>query len=186
MKFLTYNVFVNDNESNGCKGGFMKNTKLQGISLLCVTLLSINLNVNAKVPEKLNFNNENINSSYNLELAKVKSVVDGDTIHIYTGDKITKVRLYGIDCMETSKIHRTYRQAYENNITIEEVISQGNKATKELAKIIKNNNNFVYFKTMGIDIYGRLLAILFNNNFQNINDMMLETDYCKVYVFNKN
>lgn len=88
--------------------------------------------------------------------------------------------------METSKIHRAYRQAYDNKISIDNVVKQGNLATNELEKIIKANNNLVYFKTMGIDRYGRLLAILFDRNMTNINDKMVETGYCPVYMFNEN
>ena len=129
---------------------------------------------------------DDINSKCNVQLAQVKRVVDGDTIHIYTGYQVIKVRLYGIDCMETSKIYRAYRQAYENKTSIEDIIKQGNFATSELEKIIKENNNHVYFKTMGIDVSGRLLAILYDKNMTNINDKMLNTGYCPVYVFNKN
>jgi len=126
-----------------------------------------------------------ISSFNNLERAKVRHVVDGDSINIYTGDNITRVRLYGIDCMETSNIHRAYRQAYENKITIEDVIAQGNFATKKLDEIIKKNQNWVYFRTMGIDHYGRLLAVLYDKDFNIINDMMLESEYCKAFMVKK-
>ncbi|MBR1681616.1 thermonuclease family protein [bacterium] len=122
----------------------------------------------------------------NVETAEVKYVVDGDTIHLYTGGEIIKTRLYGIDCMETSPIHRTYHQAYNAGITIEEVINQGRLATKILKKIIKENNNKVYFKTMGVDRYGRLIAIIYDKNHKSINDMLLKTPYCIPYEYNKN
>lgn len=130
-------------------------------------------------------NNEDINNLYNVELAKVKKVSDGDTVVLYTGGQDIKARLIGIDCMETGKIHRAYRQAYENNLTIEEIVARGKNATTELKNIVKKNNNLVYFKTMGIDYYGRLLVILYDKNFNNINDQMQKTGYCPAYVFKK-
>lgn len=130
--------------------------------------------------------NEYIKSSDNVELAKVKQIIDGDTIHIYTGGEIIKSRLIGIDCMETLKIHRAYRQAYENKLSIEEIIKQGKYATKELKNIIKANGNYVYFKSMGVDKYNRLLVILYDNNKENINEKLLKSGYCPAYTYKKN
>jgi len=118
-----------------------------------------------------------------LEIAEVKRVVDGDTIHLYTGGEIIKTRLYGIDCMETAPIHRAYHQAYDRKTTVEDIINQGNLATKIFKKIIKENNNTVYFKAMGIDRYGRLLAIIYDKNYVNINNKLKENNYCEPYVF---
>lgn len=156
------------------------------INLCLITILQFsNLKTFAMKCFDVLENNEDINSIYNVELAKVKRVSDGDTIVINTGGQNIKARLLGIDCMETNKIHRAYRQAYENNLTIEEVLTQGKNATLELKNLIKMNNNLVYFKTMGIDYYGRLLVILYDKNFNNINDLMQQTGYCPAYVFAK-
>lgn len=115
----------------------------------------------------------------NFEICNVEKVVDGDTIVVNTGYESFPIRLYGIDCMETSKNHRAYHQAYDNNIKIGQVISNGNKATNELKRIIKENHNTLYFKTSGIDKYSRLLGILYDKNFNNINSQMKQ--YCEAY-----
>ena len=46
---------------------------------------------------------------------------DGDTVRVKidTGNKFN-IRLQGIDCFEVVKIHRAYRQAYLENLTIDE------------------------------------------------------------------
>ncbi len=125
---------------------------------------------------------KDIKNSNNLELARVKEVIDGDTIHLDTGYSIVSTRLYGIDCMETSLIHRTYHQAYDQNTTVEKIMYQGQSAKKILNDIIKDNNRSVYFKTVGVDHYGRLLAIIYDKNFKNINNMLTQTPYCIPYM----
>jgi len=130
-------------------------------------------------------NNDDINSLCNVELAKVRRIVDGDTVHLYTGAETIKTRLFGIDCMETSKIHRAYRQAYDNKISIEDVIKQGKSATNKLKDVIRHNNNYVYFKTMGVDRYGRLIAILYDRDLKNINEFLIESGYCSSYRYKK-
>lgn len=133
----------------------------------------INLNVFAS----------NIKDTKYLEIGEVRHVFDGDTIQIYTGGEAFNVRLYGIDCMETAPIHRAYHQAYDKKTTVEDIINQGNSATKILKEIIEKNNNKIYFKTMGIDHYGRLLAIIYNMQKKNINNMLLKNPYCIPFDF---
>lgn len=128
-------------------------------------------------------NNDNISNKYNFQLAKVEQVIDGDTVYLRVGGEVIKTRLKNIDCMETSDIHRAYRQAYDNNLRIEEIIFQGKLAKNELNEIIKQNKNFVYFETLGIDKYGRMLANLYDKNFNNINEIMEKSNYCTTYIY---
>ena len=124
-----------------------------------------------------------IKDTRHLEIAEVRQVFDGDTIQVYTGGEAFSIRLYGIDCMETSPIHRAYHQAYDNKTTIENIINQGNLAAKILKEIIEKNNNKVYFRTIGIDHYGRLLAIIYDMRKSNINNMLLKNPYCVPFDF---
>lgn len=160
--------------------------KILNIALILILIFNVyTLSTQANICSSNIKNNENINSILNVELAKVKRVVDGDTLNLYTGSEIIKTRLFAIDCMETSKNHRAYRQAYDNNLSIEEVINRGEKATMALKRIISENNNYVYFRTLGVDKYNRLIAILYNRNFENINDMLVKTGYCLIYKYKK-
>ena len=54
---------------------------------------------------------------------------DGDTIDVKIEKNTFPVRLIGIDCYETGRIHRAYRQAYDNNLSIDEVIARGKQST---------------------------------------------------------
>jgi len=92
--------------------------------------------------------------------------LDGDTIKFRFDSKITSVRLIGIDTFETHKNNKAYRQAYENNITLEEVIRRG-KAAKEFVKETLKNHSDYYFEydEEFLDRYQRTLAyIWFDEN----------------------
>ncbi len=56
----------------------------------------------------------------------MKKIYDGDIIQakVNNGNKFS-IQLTGIDCYETSKIHRAYKQAYVDKLTINEVIKKG-------------------------------------------------------------
>lgn len=59
---------------------------------------------------------------------KIVNITDGDTIKAKIDKNEFSVRLVDIDCYETSKIHRAYRQAYDNCIKIDEVVKRGNES----------------------------------------------------------
>ena len=105
----------------------------------------------------------------------VTRILDGDTVKARIDDNEFSIRLLGIDCYETSKIHRAYKQAYENNMTIEDVVEKGNRAKAELVNQLDNQDIYMEFK--GLDIYGRVLGILYINDL-NINNYMKNTNYC--------
>lgn len=111
---------------------------------------------------------------------KILKIYDGDTVYVQlnNGNKFS-LRLIGIDCYETSKIHRAYRQAYEDNIKIETVIEKGKDATNYLKTLHKKSND-IFFDLAGIDKYGRALGVLYFNN-TNINELLLKENYCKPY-----
>ena len=160
--------------------------KILNIALILILIFNVYISsTQANICSSNIKNNENINSLLNVELAKVKRVVDGDTLHLYTGSEIIKTRLFAIDCMETSKNHRAYTQAYDNNLSIEEVINRGEKAKMALKRIISENNSYVDFRTLGVDKYNRIIGIIYNRNYENINDMLVKTGYCSIYKYKK-
>lgn len=113
----------------------------------------------------------------NVQVSKVARVYDGDTIELKL-KKNTSIRLIGVDCYETAKINRAYKQAYIKNIPIEEVVRRGLLAKKELNKIIKSNHYKVFFKCEGIDDYGRLLGEIYTLDGKSINEIMKNSYYC--------
>lgn len=112
----------------------------------------------------------------------VTKVVDGDTVKAKIDNNTFNIRLLNIDCFETSRIHRAYKQAYENNISIENVVKKGNLAKEELARQIDKHNIYMEFK--GLDIYGRVLGVLYKDNY-NLNNHMQNTDFCYAYTYKK-
>lgn len=112
----------------------------------------------------------------------ITKILDGDTVKAQIDDNEFSIRLLGIDCYETSKIHRAYKQAYENNMTIEDVVEKGNRAKDELVNQLDKQKIYMEFK--GIDIYGRVLGILYKDDF-NINNFMENTNYCINYQYKK-
>ena len=113
---------------------------------------------------------------------KIIKVIDGDTILAKIDQNQFKIRLYGIDCYESSPdISRAYKQAYYNHIDINTVVFYGRQATKELNKHLQKKD--IKFEFKGIDIYGRALGILYDDKNVNINECMLKTPYCFSYNF---
>jgi len=87
--------------------------------------------------------------------------LDGDTIKVKFDAKITTIRLIGIDTFEIHKNNKAYRQAYENNITIEEVIKRGKKAKEYIIdKLSKHKKFFFEYDEDFLDRYKRTLAYL--------------------------
>jgi endonuclease YncB( thermonuclease family) len=118
-----------------------------------------------------------------LQKITVVKVADGDTVNVEFSDNVSAVRLVGIDCYETAKIHRAYRQAYENKITIEEVVRRGKEATRILEEITEKNKDNIYLHCEGVDKYGRILGVLHTDKI-NINEAMKATGYCPTYMYN--
>jgi len=123
-----------------------------------------------------------INSVSALTQIKVLKIYDGDTIQAQTdgGNKFS-IRLIGIDCFETSKINRAYKQAYINKLNIDNVIKKRNKAKIYLEELYKNNSK-TSFDFVGVDKYGRVLGVLWFDNF-NVNEELLNKGYCSRFEY---
>ncbi len=107
---------------------------------------------------------------------RIVKILDGDTIRAKINDNIFSIRLIGIDCYETTPNNRAYKQAYNNNLTIDEVIKNGKFSKKYLINLYKNSN-VQTFEFMGLDYYKRPLGVLYFDNV-NINQKMLNHGGC--------
>ena len=107
---------------------------------------------------------------------KIVKILDGDTIRAKINDNIFSIRLIGIDCYETTPNNRAYRQAYNNNLTIDEVIKNGKFSKKYLINLYKKSN-VQTFEFMGLDYYKRPLGVLYFDDV-NINQKMLNHGGC--------
>lgn len=107
---------------------------------------------------------------------KIVKILDGDTIRAKINDNIFSIRLIGIDCYETTPNNRAYKQAYNNNLTIDEVIKNGKFSKKYLINLYKKSN-VQTFEFMGLDYYKRPLGVLYFDDV-NINQKMLNHGGC--------
>ena len=109
-------------------------------------------------------------------------VLDGDTVKVTfeSGNKFS-IRLIGIDCFETEPIHRAYKQAYYSHLSIDQVIYKGCEAKNYLKNLHKKAKN-ISFVFQGVDKYGRVLGILYFDNI-NINQHLLVKGLCLPYVY---
>ena len=107
---------------------------------------------------------------------RIVKILDGDTVRAKINDNIFSIRLIGIDCYETTSNNRAYRQAYNNNLTIGEVIKNGKFSKKYLINLYKNSN-VQTFEFMGLDYYKRPLGVLYFDDV-NINQKMLNHGGC--------
>lgn len=115
--------------------------------------------------------------------AKLIKIYDGDTIRVSINGQEQSIRLIGIDCYETSKIHRAYKQAYQNNISIEEVVRRGKESKLILTHFLKTHPD-ITIETHGTDKYGRTLGVVYANG-TNVNEYMLYNGGAMKYVYGK-
>lgn len=89
-------------------------------------------------------------------------IIDGDTIEAKIDRNRFAVRLGGIDCFEIHKIHRAYRQAYDNNLSIDEVIKRGQNSKTYFEQFYESEKyRDVYLDFKGVDVYGRIIGIIY-------------------------
>ncbi len=91
--------------------------------------------------------------------------LDGDTIKFRFDSKITTIRLIGIDTFEIHKNNKAYRQAYENNISLEEVIQRGKAAREFVINLLKEYSDYYFeYDEDFLDRYKRTLAYVWLDN----------------------
>jgi micrococcal nuclease len=105
-------------------------------------------------------------------------IIDGDTIKLTFDGKLTTVRLIGIDTFESRKNNKAYRQAYEHNITVEEVVLRGKSAKTYITKrLSKRVNLYLEYDEEFLDRYDRTLGYVWFSD-----DDMLNLDIiCEGY-----
>jgi micrococcal nuclease len=90
---------------------------------------------------------------------KEAKIVDGDTIKLTFDGKLTTIRLIGIDTFESRKNNKAYRQAYEHNITVEEVVLRGKRAKTYITnRLSKRVNLYLEYDEEFLDRYERTLG----------------------------
>ena len=113
----------------------------------------------------------------------ITKIYDGDTVQAEVEGEVFLVRLKGVDCYETMRINRAYRQAYEENITIEEVVKRGERSKEYLSGLFNQvGKDRIYFQFQGVDRYSRALGVLYFGRV-NVNEEMINKGGCLVYEY---
>ncbi len=117
-----------------------------------------------------------------LENIKITKVTDGDTVKGIINGKEMSIRLSGIDCYETSKRDRAYKQAYLNKMSIEDVVKRGKESKEILTNILKNNNNITIRFTDVDKRYNRNVGIIYAGDI-NVNEYMVQNGGCMMFEY---
>ena len=117
-----------------------------------------------------------------LENIKITKVTDGDTVKGIINGKEMSIRLSGIDCYETSKRDRAYKQAYLNKMSIEDVVKRGKESKEILTNILKSNNNITVRFTDVDKRYNRNVGIIYAGDI-NINEYMVQNGGCMMFEY---
>lgn len=105
---------------------------------------------------------------------EVISVTDGDTFKINYNGKETKVRLIGVDTPES--VHPDISKNTE----------YGKEASNYTKSLIENKTVKLEFDVSQTDKYGRLLAYVYLENGEMLNEKLLEEGYAQVATYAPN
>lgn len=104
----------------------------------------------------------------------VISVVDGDTFKINYNGKETKVRLIGVDTPESVHPDKTKNTTY------------GKEASNYTKSLIEGKNIALEFDVSQTDKYGRLLAYVYLENGEMLNEKLVKEGYAQVATYAPN
>lgn len=105
---------------------------------------------------------------------KVISVTDGDTFKINYNGKETKVRLIGVDTPESVHPDKEKNTEY------------GKQASNYTKSLIENKTVKLEFDVSQTDKYGRLLAYVYLENGEMLNEKLVKEGYAKVATYPPN
>lgn len=120
----------------------------------------------------------------NNRIARVISIIDGDTVRIYYQNKKRLLRLKGIDCFETSISRHAKNQSKYHKMNLDKVFYWG-KAAKAFAEKNLTINKTYKVNIIGKDNYGRLLGYIYLDNHESLGLILLKQGYCEQMFFDK-
>jgi micrococcal nuclease len=114
--------------------------------------------------------------------ASVVSVVDGDTFEVLMpGGGKEKIRLIGVDCPESGRNPKLYRDARDGGRPVEEILKAGMLATEFVRSVLKPGDTVdLEYDVQARDRYGRLLAYVFMPDGRMLNRLLLEEGYASL------
>ncbi|MFA7290063.1 MAG: thermonuclease family protein [Melioribacteraceae bacterium] len=117
----------------------------------------------------------------------VSRIVDGDTIEILLEGRKEKVRLIGIDTPESRINSKAKKDAKRTNTDVKEIKKMGIRATKYLKSILNPGDAIrIEFDVRERDQYGRLLAYIYLNDGQMLNDLLVREGFANILTYPPN
>jgi len=112
---------------------------------------------------------------------KVFRIIDGDTFKgIINSDTVT-IRLIGIDCPESNKNQKAYRDAKRTEDDIETIISLGKLSTEFTKKHLKKDSIiYLEYDVQKKDKYGRILAYVWLDDTLMFNNFIVREGYAQL------
>lgn len=94
---------------------------------------------------------------------QITRVIDGDTVEGKCDDvPFIRIRLTSIDSYESKRNNRAYKQAYTQQLSVEEIVNRGHKATEITKQYLEGKHvKVVIPEKTPVDKYGRTLGELF-------------------------
>jgi endonuclease YncB( thermonuclease family) len=103
----------------------------------------------------------------------VTKAIDGDTVDAMCDKTKTRIRLTSIDSYESKRNNRAYKQAYIQQITVDEVIARGHRAALITKQTLEGKQVILVTPKNPIDVYGRTLGELYINGI-DVNTKLLQ------------
>lgn len=119
--------------------------------------------------------------------ARLKEVVDGDTLKVHLGGKVQTVRLIGIDTPETSANERAKRVSKKKNTGLKTHLHYGKLAKQFVEKLVPSDSPLtIELGEQPRDKYGRLLGYIYLRDGRMLNEEILRSGYAYIYTFDSN
>lgn len=115
-----------------------------------------------------------------LTKAHVERVVDGDTLVVSYNDSEYKIRLIGVDTPE-SVASESYLES-----TGKENTQEGVDASNYTKSLVEDKDVYLEFDISSEDKYGRLLAYVYLEDGQMLQDILLENEYANLATYPPN
>lgn len=110
----------------------------------------------------------------------LKRVVDGDTLHFKTNNKIVKCRIQHIDTPESSDNDKNKRDfSHCSGVTAKDMTSAGESATRAAKRLLTIDKEYDY-DVHGKDRYGRSICVVKLGN-STFNEQMVLNGYAVPY-----
>ncbi len=119
--------------------------------------------------------------------ARVVRVIDGDTYIINYGGREEKLRLIGIDTPETRANRKALKDALDSEHDVETMLAMGNESREWVRTLVPAGAEITLeFDVQQRDKYGRLLAYVYLENGEMLNEKIIAEGYASPMTYPPN